>query len=197
MAIGDWFRLIVRLNDIGDLNTVINTLAFRQDTGLVLDTEGEDLVGAYRDIIEPAYLPLISSQLYIRKYTVRGITDPLYIYESADLTEQGTAVGEGLPPQDSCCVTLRTGVAGRRNRGRSYLAPTSEGGQTGGVLDPAYISAVNAIFSDMLPLGGGLEFAEWQLGVWSEVAAAGRAVLTVTPQPVMATQRRRRLGVGS
>lgn len=197
MAIGDWFRLIVKFNDTGDLNTVINTLAFRQETGLVLDTEGEDLVGAYRDIIEPAYLPLVSSQLYLRKYTVRGITDPLYIYESADLSEQGTAGGEGLPPQCSCVVTLRTGVAGRRNRGRSYLAPTGEGATAGGVFTAGYIDAVNPMFADMLPLGGGLEFAEWQLGVWSEVAAAGRPVLTVTPQPVVATQRRRRLGVGS
>lgn len=197
MAIGDWYRLIVRFNDIGDLNTVINTLAFRQETGLVLDEAGEDLIGAYRDIIEPAYLPLVSSQLYIRKYTVRGITDPLYIYESADLTEQGTAGGEGLPPQCSAVVTLRTGAAGRSRRGRSYLAPTSEGGTAGGVLDPAYIASVNAMFSDMLPLGGGLEFAQWALGVWSDVLAAGRIVLTVTPQPVMATQRRRRLGVGS
>lgn len=197
MAVGDWYRLIIRLNDIGDLNTVINTLAFRQETSLILDSEGEDLVGAYRDIVEPQYIPLVSSQLYFRKYTVRGITDPLYIFESDDITVQGTAGGQGLPPTDSCVVTLRTGVAGRRNRGRSYLAPTGEGGQAGGVLDPAYISAVNAMFGDMLPLGGGLEFATWSLGVWSEVASAGRIVTSVTPQPVMATQRRRRLGVGS
>jgi len=197
MAVGDWFRLIIKFNDTGDLNTVINTLAFRQETGLVLDEEGEDLIGAYRDAVEPLYLPLVSTQLFLRKYTVRGITDPLYIYESADLSEQGSAGGEGLPPQNSGVVTLRTGVAGRRNRGRSYLAPSGEGSQAGGVFISGYIDAVNAMFAELMPLGGGLEFATWSLGVWSEVAAAGRIVTTVTPQPVMATQRRRRLGVGS
>lgn len=197
MAIGDWFRLSIVFKDTGDLNTVMNTLAFRQESGLVLDEEGEDLIEAYRNVIEAQYLPLVSSQLFLRKYTVRGITDPLYIYESADLSEQGTAGGQGLPPQNSCVVTLRTGVAGRRNRGRSYLAPTGEGGTAGGVLDPAYITAVNTMFGDMLPLSDSPTTATWQLGVWSEVAAAGRPVTTVTPQPVMATQRRRRLGVGS
>lgn len=197
MAIGDWYRLIVKFNDTGDLNTVINTLAFRQETGLVLDEAGEDLIGAYRDIIEPQYLPLVSSQLFLRKYTVRGITDPIYIYESADLSEQGSAAGEGQTPQNSCVVTLRTGAAGRSRRGRSYLAPASEGASGGGVFISGYIDAVNAMFADMIPLGGGLEFAEWALGVWSEVLAAGRIVTTVTPQPVVATQRRRRLGVGS
>lgn len=197
MAIGDWFRLIITFKDTGDLNSVINTLAFRQESGLVLDEEGEDLIEAYRNVIEAQYLPLVSAQLFLRKYTVRGITDPLYIYESADLSEQGTAGGEGLPPQNSGVVTLRTGVAGRRNRGRSYLAPSGEGSQAGGVFISAYITAVNAMFADMLPLSDSPTTATWQLGVWSDVAAAGRAVTTVTPQPVMATQRRRRLGVGS
>jgi len=197
MAIGDWFRLIVRFNDTGDLNTVINTLAFRQNTSLIFDEEGEDLVEAYKAVIEPQYLPLVSSQLYLRKYTVRGITDPLYIYESADQSEQGSAGGEGLPPQCSCCTTLRTGIAGRRNRGRSYLAPTGEGATAGGVYISGYIDAVNAMFADMMPLVDGVLTATWELGVWSDLNSAGRVVTSVTPQPVVATQRRRRLGVGS
>lgn len=197
MAVNDWYKLEIVFTDLAGINTAMNTLAFQQGTSLILDEAGEDLIEAYRDQIEAQYIALVSAQYYLRAYTVRGITDPLYLYEVTGLGVQGTAGGDGLPPQNSCVVSLRTGVAGRRNRGRSYLVPTGEGAQANGGLIAGYTDAVSAMFADMMPLGGGVEFAQWHLGVWSEANNAGRRVTNVIPRPNIGTQRRRRLGVGS
>lgn len=44
----------------------------------------------------------------------------------------GNVVDDALPPAVSLCVTLRTGLKGRQNRGRFYLTGFAEDSQNGG-----------------------------------------------------------------
>lgn len=44
----------------------------------------------------------------------------------------GNTVDDGMPPNDALCVTWRTGLKGKQNRGRSYLTGFAEDSQSGG-----------------------------------------------------------------
>lgn len=197
MAIGDFYTLTVKAENIASGDDAVNVLCFQQQTGLVLDEPGEDLVEAWQDTCQPLYITLLSSAYTLTGLTVRAKSDPEYIYEASGLNVNGTSTGDCLPPVSAPLVSLRTGFAGRRNRGRIYMPPTSELHQVAGVLQTTYTDAWADYIDSMLPAGGGLEFAQWQLSVWSEANNAGRPVTTYLLRTILATQRRRRPGVGS
>jgi len=59
----------------------------------------------------------------------------------------GTAAGDPLPPQIALCVTLRTALAGRSFRGRSYIPGFTEAanGTTGTASAAASTAAINFV----------------------------------------------------
>jgi len=134
----------------------------------------------------------------------------------------GTHAGaDGMPPQSAIVTTLRTGFAGRRRRGRFYLAGWSELQQAQGTVIPLFQSEVlttwNALMAQFGPSGSD---AQWQLGVWSMRIATGCEPAATHPhalvnvdvpnpadafRPVTETivrnivygQRRRTIGIGA
>jgi hypothetical protein len=130
-----------------------------------------------------------------------------------------TATGDVLPPQCAGVVTIGTGIAGRRRRGRSYLFGFVETHQAGGTWTSTWMTSVQNGLNTTLGLYGpsGTD-PQFQLGVWSERRASGcwvdpsqgKLVNVETPHPedaftpatgfnlrsIVYTQRRRTLGVG-
>lgn len=126
---------------------------------------------------------------------------------------------ELLPHQSAIVVTLTTGFAGRRRRGRSYGFGFTENANNSGLVttgvQATIVTAFNALKAEYFDNGTS---AKWELGVWSERTASGCVTNPLTgehtrvdtPSPSTAftpitnyklrdrfrTQRRRVLGVG-
>jgi hypothetical protein len=131
----------------------------------------------------------------------------------------GTAATDMLPPQCALVWTIKTGLAGRRRRGRSYVFGLPETAQANGTWVAATITAMttnlNNLYAFFGPSGSDPQFL---LGVWSERTASGceyvgnpptyQNVETPHPEnafnmsndytirPVVYSQRRRTVGVG-
>lgn len=72
----------------------------------------------------------------------------------------GNDVDDALPPQIALCVTWRTGLKGKANRGRSYLTGFAEDSQTGGYWIPEIQTWADTGFAGPLmaafgPVGSG------------------------------------------
>lgn len=107
----------------------------------------------------------------------------------------GTATGDLLPLQTSLCVTLRTGTANRRGRGRVFLGGFGEGANseaTDGYARPstALMAAVANAFQDLLDNIQAVAVGA-DLGVASFVDLDTRAVTSIKVKNVWSTQRRR------
>lgn len=124
----------------------------------------------------------------------------------------GSIAGDALPNQNAMLVGLRTGVKGRRRRGRLYLPGVAEGGQTDGVLTGAQLTAVQAFAQGIVnAYGSGGTETNWRLVIYSPPTPAFKPktpppvhtdtiITPVTSQDideVIRTQRRRSIGVGS
>lgn len=137
---------------------------------------------------------------------------------SAGFNGSGGA-GELLPPQCAMVVTLGTGIAGRRRRGRLYGFGFGETSQSNGTWGSGTITAVQANLVTWFALYGSTGTdPQFQIGVWSERRATGcwvdpaqgKLVNIETAHPedaftpatgstlrsIVYTQRRRTLGVG-
>jgi len=200
MAIGDIFKLAVVWKTVDERSTFVNTFHYRQETPLVFDEPGEDLVQAFISEALPAYRAMVTSIAQVVQYSVYGITNPLYIYEESPAPVAGLVSGEALPLQNAAIITWRTGLAGRSRRGRTYLPPTGESQQNGGVLLASFLTLMNSFAEDaslLNPLTVNPLIATWQLGVWSETYQYFNPVTSHIARQTIATQRRRRAGSGS
>lgn len=101
----------------------------------------------------------------------------------------GTSGGDALPPQDSCIVSLRTNLIGRRHRGRSYLPPMTETQVTSnGSIDSTVAQAVADQYEAFLDT---LFADEFTPSVYSKVADSAQAITSIKVDRIMRTQRRR------
>lgn len=131
----------------------------------------------------------------------------------------GADLGEALPPQCAMVITFKTGVIGRRARGRNYIFGFTEADQNGGTWAAATLSALETnIATFMTKYVPGTAGNFFRLGVWSYRTASGcepnptthvhtridppAPSLAFTPvtthvlRSVVHTQRRRVAGVG-
>lgn len=76
-------------------------------------------------IIGTDYLPLVSSGVNYTSCEVRGLNSITDLSGSANAgAGPGSAVGTGIPANNTFCVTLRSANTGRSARGRFYAWPT-------------------------------------------------------------------------
>lgn len=200
MATGDIFKLAVVWKTVDERATFVNTFHFRQENELAVDEPGKDLVDAFENFALPSYRAMVTSIARIVQYSVYGITDPLYVYEDSPLPAAGLVSGEALPLQTSPIITWRTGLAGRSRRGRTYLPPTGESQQNGGVLLASFLDLMDD-FADNVKVLNALAvnplYSTWQLGVWSATYQYFNPVNSHISRQTIVTQRRRRAGQGS
>lgn len=109
------------------------------------------------------------------------------------------SVGDDLPPQ--CCqlYSWRTSLAGRSNRGRTYMPGLGEGQQAGGVIGAGAVTAFATVVTQLLAVfGPGGSNTHWQFGIISHrhnnapvVPPAFNAVTLGITETTVQTQRRR------
>lgn len=229
MAVGDVYRLTILATLLG--STHMNTYAFRMKS--TPDPTSADVDALAVDMAAIAKARQVSACTW-NTWTLHQLwgSDMTTIQDECRRDGAKILIGnfpaghngsqvstEILPPQCAEVVTLGTGIAGRRRRGRSYLFGFSEAEQQSGVWTSTNQSVIQGQLATVLgeygPAGTSPVF---QLGVWSERRASGcwvppgqkKAVNVETPHPEDAftavtgftlrstvyTQRRRTLGVG-
>jgi len=131
----------------------------------------------------------------------------------------GTDNGQLLPPQCAMVTTLKTGIAGRRHRGRFYAGGWSENAQDAGTWATTQLNSVTSGWTTFLTNYGVLApLSGFKLGIWSYRTASGCEVDPIshkhtkvepgkpaeaftpvnafTVRPTVYSQRKRVAGVG-
>jgi hypothetical protein len=204
MAIGD----VIEVRIIGSLlsQQVVATHHFRSTDGVTDLTaflaELDTAVGYNPHATD--YAANLSYSRMVGTYLIPYGPAPIERALGASWT--GAGVGDALPPQIATIVTKRTGLIGRRRRGRSYIAGELETYNVLGALTAARQAARQAYWTAFLArYTAPAAAAHWELGVWSPTTAGPAppfSVLAFQPctslfvQPNWGTQRRRRIGVG-
>lgn len=83
--------------------------------------------------------------------SVRDISvTPNRIVAATPLTQAGTTAGEALPANVALVTTWRTAFAGRSFRGRTYLGPSQETMNNGGIPNAATVSTIQTAASNLI-----------------------------------------------
>jgi hypothetical protein len=130
---------------------------------------------------------------YVSVKNLSGGTDEVVV----EIDENGSQSGQCIANFVSPLVSLRTGMAGRSNRGRNYLPPCSEGNVNGNNIEDAMATAIRAYYDAILVLGTIIIDTRFHLTVFSRTLETDRLVTSYLVRTPLATQRRRRIGVGS
>jgi hypothetical protein len=155
-------------------------------------TEAEDWLDAFTSFSGVAALfttGTVWNQINVQQ--LGGFGDPIVDSALASIEIPGTNSSDPLPPQIAVCVSMLTGLAGARNRGRFYLPPPA---------DTVLTTAGRLSSSSMTILANGLESAFTALNtagfspvIRSSVGGgAETAVTQLRVGSVLDTQRRRR-----
>ena len=96
-------------------------------------------------------------------------------------------------------ISWRTGLIGRANRGRTYLPAMLETAQSGGTLTAGAIATVQNFANNAMTLHDVITglITQFQMVIWHTTLADSPDVTSGLVRNLMATQRRRRVGVGS
>lgn len=93
-----------------------------------------------------------------------GVT-PNRIVAATPLTQVGTTAGEALPANVALVTTWRTAFAGRSFRGRTYLGPSQETMNNGGIPNAATVATIQTAATNLIAAINGV--AGLRLGVFS------------------------------
>jgi len=121
-------------------------------------------------------------------------------YSLAGYPTPGDMAGDQMPAFTAAVISLRTGTAGRRNRGRLYTFPAAESANDGGgVLTAGYVTDVQAFAAkvkatNIVTVGSGS--ATFTPVVLSKVGATTMPILNTIVRLGWGTQRRRKIGRG-
>jgi hypothetical protein len=120
----------------------------------------------------------------------------------------GFQPNDSLPSYCAGIVSLGTGLSGRRNRGRLYIAGVPEDQSSNGELDPvlfdAYFNFANSLKANFGPITGSTAY---ELVLYSHkdgddaqgkpTIAGAKRLTTIQPRRTLGTQRHRLIGHGT
>lgn len=198
MAIGDVYRLAVIGSNQG-IDELVNVHHYLQTT-TGGDDFGVDLIDAWHADSGLTYVNCFSDQCLLVGYQVRNLTQPEFGTDySLPASEPGTRIGHMLPPSNAPVVSWRTGLIGRRRRGRTYTWPGSEDDQNAGQMSATWQGLLSAWAATALLVTG---TATYSKVIYSpDPDGVGPALVTPVQGAVidllLGSQRRRRPGVGS
>lgn len=170
-------------------------------------TDAEALCVSIRDVIVRRWALRQMIGCVVESIIVQGLfptlTDP---YEKA-VGEAGSQEGNGLPQLNAVVVSIKTGLGGRKNRGRKYLTGIPDGDETAGRLTDArrgdWQAKADAIWSDA---HAGAGVAPFEIGILHRSLGGAPVPLSAdsfTPatqlivQSVLGTMRSRKPGHGA
>lgn len=188
-----------------------NVLHFAVSTGSLTDPLIRDLLlalaNAVLDCILETLLPAVTQDwqcLRVEAKLMNPVTDPQF---ATPETDQFGELGPASVSFASSLINVRTGVGGRRGRGRMFLPPPGEAQTANSVMDaPTQELLVAFLVCIANKFIGGSRTEGPQLALWSRKdsqAAAGslsagmREVVQLTPNPTIAVMRSRKLGIGA
>lgn len=123
----------------------------------------------------------------------------------------GDIVGQGMIGQGPAVLGLRTGIKGRRYRGRMFISGAPEGSSVGGLWDATQLALFQAFAADLVTNYGNGGTSIYTMTVWSpqdltfvkkdgtaapRVGNIASAVTSIIVSPTVKTLRRRAVGVG-
>lgn len=193
MAVGDVYRLTVVAGVSFREQRVINQLHFKQLDGLVFDTPGEDLVQRWQGQVQSAYAALFTNLITILSYKVAKA--PLFEteYELTGVNVTGGLTGEPLPAVTSGIISLYTATLNRRGRGRIYLFTPNEAASQGNGPTSGWLANAATFNTNVFGMADtNVNYARWQLHMWSVADQTAREVTRMITRTVWGTQRDRR-----
>jgi len=200
MAVGDVYRLSVQNINRNSFNELVNVFHYRLEADLPLTHTGaEDLIIAWDALVKGPYKGPMSANTDVTKLEVRQVTGGTEYAELALTPPEPGSQGGDIMAQQTCpIITWRTGQAGRSFRGRTYLPATSELVLSNGFFAPSFVTVMNDFGSAAMHLPSATpNYGEWQMVIWSRTLSVGTPVTSFTSRNIPATQRSRRIGVGS
>lgn len=203
-AAGEMFKVVVRQSLRGQ--AVQNVLFFRGMTGA---ESAAQLASELESDLFPIWGTVQGSSLIYLGTTITQVTpitlDLVISGHTAPPTNGQRSTNTG-PNSVAAVMTLRTGTAGKTHRGRIYFGGIDTIDFPNDIMSTAaagvYSTAAASILTKWGISGSSLFF---RLGIYSRLLggtapytlAGWQQVTTIDVQPVLANQRRRRLGVGA
>lgn len=230
MAVGDVWKLTSKQTLYGQ--QIMNTAYFATKTvGQRTVSECLALADAWKELWRVRQMDAIA----YTTWEMREVYSVFVTYDTSqrrrtgglvfDGAHTGTLTGAGTqaetPPQIAMVVTWLSGIAGRSNRGRSYLAAQNNEQITAGRFSSLHVTNVGSDLTTWMGLYGPAGTnALWQQYIWSDQIAygwrppkrgelnpvriaspspqtAGRPVTGFKVREVAFTQRRRTVGFGA
>lgn len=206
VAIGEIYRITLVMQAVGQ--QVENVLHFRERTGTSTDDQIKDDVRDFWTL----YRALISSDVTLTELRAKRMTpiplDTLIFQPHTGESNGGLAANMGNNIL-AAVTTLRTGLSGKRHRGRVYTPGVSPAICTdlGNKISSSSLTARDGVWNSILAefndaTGTALHLA---LGIYSTLiggsnpmtVAGWQAVVQYVNRPILGSQRRRREGVGA
>lgn len=193
---------MAELRGLLDLQQVETTLYFSAAGGFSeanMTTLGTDLVTWWDDNLAP----ILSSEFSLTECfltDLRTATSPT-VSVGPFTTHLGDVGSDSLPNNCALCVSFRTNARGKSSRGRNYLCGIPEASVNGSIIDNTVIAAAVAAYTE-LRTGGILGIFQWVVCSRFTGGAPRTEGLTrpvtgeLVTNPAIASQRRRRPGVG-
>lgn len=194
MAVNDVYKLSI-VGTFGLGQTFVNTIHYKQ-LQAVLIPSAESLGAMFNDQVMEGYLDLLMNSSVVNVIETREVTPPGEEGFDTVVNLPGHLTGEQLPPMNAPLISWRTGLVGRKNRGRMYLPAPNEVSQASGALTSGYVTNAQIVADNMITL---LDVVDpvWQAVIWHSVDGTSTPITTAIIRLDIATQRRRRVGTGA
>lgn len=208
MATGTDVSNVVRMALIGELfgQEIVNVFHYRLDSAPTV-AKLDALMAAWVATKKALYADCVTDDYFFKKLSARSVV-PGGVQSELVLTGAGALVFDAMPTQLAGLISWRTGYAGRRARGRTYLPALAENYVSAGLIDQilltkyaTFANSAKQIDVDAVPQTLVI-FSDPDQQMSPTPPPGGRSpawydVTTIITPNVPATQRKRRVGVGS
>jgi len=195
MAIGDLWEAKVYVATPTQVG--INVRHYLVDAQAGLGATAAQIAGAFGTLVQAEYKDCMSNEATFRGVSMQKLAPgPVEaIQYSTASAGPGAVASEMLPKQVSGIITWTTALAGRSNRGRTYVPFPTESFQTlDGKPNASYMTVLGnlaAVLASSVAAGGGGNTSTLIPCVWSRILGIVNPITNWTPRQKWATQRRR------
>lgn len=197
MAIGDIFKLAV-VSSFGLGQACVNTFHYKQLTTFLGFSPVDILAEDWQAVVQPNYLGIMPTSMLLEQLQIRQVSGGELSLDFPVAVGGTGGTGGTLPPMDCALISWRTGLIGRANRGRTYLTAPFESFQDAGTLTTGALDQYQTLADSMILIHDGITglIPHFQLVIFHTNAADSPEVAQGLVRNLIATQRRRRVGVG-
>lgn len=152
-----------------------------------------NIANGFVSSVVPALRVFLNDEYMCDDVVVTNVTTLEQYTQSINQPGQNNAA-DMLPPQNAAVLSLKTGLAGKKYRGRSFIGPLSENDQIAGTWNSTLLAAMDnlgdALMSDWPSLFTG------SLVIYHKGDGTSTPVNSYVSRPTVYTQRRRTIGRG-